>query len=833
MPFIKSRGCLYLIGDRVVSIVNDIIHQVPESARAMYTADSGGSAQYHLTILTSAEVKSGALNLDQIINRLSSQPSADSVYSYGLGCLKQEQVWFAVCSYPAGNRLRLELGLPLKDFHITLGYERADCHTHPKNLHTLITRLKYIPYSAESDPNREILADPYHARTLLSDAFDECLTLNDLYIMAKYHATDQGICEWLSSKLSGDLFGLLLELNSLKKSGRESEIGRLVAGRLVDTTWTWSPDSEYVISGQVAKVLAIANRYTEANRVIIQDTFSRVVEHEVRFLISPRNYSEVLPGIYGSAIPSKPAYFRFLHLAGITDIITLMETPLHVPSEFAGLFTQHYFAIDDLHPPTSEQMQDITSVLSSLGKERRALVHCFGGVGRTATVLAAYIMYSKKCTRLDAMAYFEKRKTILTASQEDWLKVWYREIQKPQPVIKLPQYIIMVGYPASGKSTLSTALESSFEQGKVVRVNQDEVRQKGRCAELVSQGIKSGACVILDRCNLTVAERAEWLDTAFRPSNTWCIYFATDIADCMYRITRRKNHPTVKEGTGLNILKSLDGKLEEPGLAEGFSRIIKIHDMDELTQLIEQWHLLPPDLSDTMDQEADDFIIKFPRTRHILNVGAAARDDLIMPHTEAAGFLNCEIWVQEKCDGANIGISITADGTFRVQNRSHYVNSKDQAQFEKLDVWLQMHSAELWEILEPGRHILYGEWLYAKHSIHYTRLPGYFIAFDLYDKQTQTFMAQPRLEALLKEKAPAIPLVPCIFHGTLTKLDDFRRFLCKESQFYDGLVEGIYVRVCDANVLVRRGKIVRTDFLCGNKHWSKNQIERNQILQVI
>jgi atypical dual specificity phosphatase len=230
-----------------------------------------------------------------------------------------------------------------------------------------------------------------------------------------------------------------------------------------------------------------------------------------------------------------------------------------------------------------------------------------------------------------------------------------------------------------------------------------------------------------------------------------------------------------------------------------------------------------------MDQADEDFIVKFPRTRHILNVGAAARDDLIMPHIEATGFLNREIWVQEKIDGANLGISIAPDGTFRVQNRSHYVNSKDQAQFEKLDVWLQVHSAELWEILEPGRHILYGEWLYAKHSIHYTRLPGYFMAFDLYDKQTKTFMAQPRLEALLNEKAPHISHVPCIFHGTLTKLDDFRRFFTQKSKFYDGLVEGIYVRVCNENELVRRGKIVRTDFLCENKHWSKNQIERNTV----
>ena len=40
----------------------------------------------------------------------------------------------------------------------------------------------------------------------------------------------------------------------------------------------------------------------------------------------------------------------------------------------------------------------------------------------------------------------------------------------------------------------------------------------------------------------------------------------------------------------------------------------------------------------------------------------------------------------------------------------------------------------LCQILEPERHVLFGEWLFAKHSKHYTSLPAYFIAFDIYDK---------------------------------------------------------------------------------------------------
>ena len=37
------------------------------------------------------------------------------------------------------------------------------------------------------------------------------------------------------------------------------------------------------------------------------------------------------------------------------------------------------------------------------------------------------------------------------------------------------------------------------------------------------------------------------------------------------------------------------------------------------------------------------------------------------------------------------------------------------------------------------RFILFGEWVYARHSVHYRRLPHYFFEFDIYDKQEARF----------------------------------------------------------------------------------------------
>ena len=44
------------------------------------------------------------------------------------------------------------------------------------------------------------------------------------------------------------------------------------------------------------------------------------------------------------------------------------------------------------------------------------------------------------------------------------------------------------------------------------------------------------------------------------------------------------------------------------------------------------------------------------------------------------------------------------------------------------------------ETMLEDRLILFGEWLYARHSVHYRGLPHYFFEFDIYDKQKEVFL---------------------------------------------------------------------------------------------
>ena len=168
-------------------------------------------------------------------------------------------------------------------------------------------------------------------------------------------------------------------------------------------------------------------------------------------------------------------------------------------------------------------------------------------------------------------------------------------------------------------------------------------------------------------------------------------------------------------------------------------------------------------------------LFKFPRTKHLFDAGGSgvSRDDLLMDAGEEKKFYSQPgrgqqqlVAMEEKVDGANLGISIDADMNLCVQNRSHYINSKTHKQFSSLDAWLSDNSASLYEILQPGQHVLFGEWLYAKHSIHYTRLPGYFMAFDIYDRAVGKFFSWRERNKRLE--GSGIPIVRQIAEVTLS-----------------------------------------------------------------
>jgi atypical dual specificity phosphatase len=122
--------------------------------------------------------------------------------------------------------------------------------------------------------------------------------------------------------------------------------------------------------------------------------------------------------------------------------------------------------------------------------------------------------------------------------------------------------------------------------------------------------------------------------------------------------------------------------------------------------------------------------------------------------------------------------------------------------------------------------ILFGEWCLARHSVPYTRLPGYFIAFDIFSKLTGRFCSiderNRRLDGL------DIPIVPLIARRRFESRAQLLELLETPSAYYDGFVEGAYLRVDEGEHNCNRGKIVRPDFIQGiTTHWQSHAFVKN------
>ena len=124
--------------------------------------------------------------------------------------------------------------------------------------------------------------------------------------------------------------------------------------------------------------------------------------------------------------------------------------------------------------------------------------------------------------------------------------------------------------------------------------------------------------------------------------------------------------------------------------------------------------------------------VRFPKTPHLAWLGPdRPRDDKVMSPDEAGELLAHVVVVEEKVDGANIGISVDAGDVLRVQNRGTFLSLDSlHPQFRPLRQWLSTRRPSLIDALTPDL-VLFGEWCYAVHSIRYTRLPDWFLAFDV------------------------------------------------------------------------------------------------------
>jgi hypothetical protein len=217
---------------------------------------------------------------------------------------------------------------------------------------------------------------------------------------------------------------------------------------------------------------------------------------------------------------------------------------------------------------------------------------------------------------------------------------------------------------------------------------------------------------------------------------------------------------------------------------------------------------------------------KFPSTPHLLWLAPTKpRADKVFSRSEALDFLRHPVRVEEKIDGANVGFSFDSNGTLQVQNRGSYVRPGDAGQFVKIWDWVRPREERLFDALE-NHSILFGEWCWARHSIHYTKLPDWFVAFDVFDKRSQQFFSKNARKDLFERAG--VCGAPELAVG-LVEVGEAASLIGR-SCFYDGTMEGVYFRLEEGETVRSRAKIVNPDFTQAiTEHWAKRPVELNQL----
>ena len=253
-----------------------------------------------------------------------------------------------------------------------------------------------------------------------------------------------------------------------------------------------------------------------------------------------------------------------------------------------------------------------------------------------------------------------------------------------------------------------------------------------------------------------------------------------------------------------------------------------------------------------------DGLLKYPRTPHLegsrLQPGDSAHDQVKL--SSLAG-KHCVI--EEKLDGANSGLSFSDDAILRQQSRGHFLaGGSREKHFNLLKQWSSAHEDALFDVLRD-RYIMFGEWMYAKHSMFYDALPHLFLEFDIYDKQEGVFLSTPRRHALL-DPLPVVS-VPVLSSGpmparvedllswigpSVARTSNWPTVLAEQAERRaldvdrvatqtdpDESGEGLYIKVENEHQVLARFKFVRASFtqtlLDQDEHWLSRPVVPNQL----
>lgn len=210
---------------------------------------------------------------------------------------------------------------------------------------------------------------------------------------------------------------------------------------------------------------------------------------------------------------------------------------------------------------------------------------------------------------------------------------------------------------------------------------------------------------------------------------------------------------------------------------------------------------------------------KYPRTYHVaFSPNSVNPNHRLLTTTH---FLNKDLVFTEKMDGGNC--SMEQSGIYA---RSHS-GTPDHPSF---DILKSLH-ASIKSLIPP--HIqLFGEILYAKHSIYYDNLPSYFMLFGVRNLRDEYWESWKVVEEWAKKIG--VPTVPVMLHGNFSSETSLRKTiesLAKPPSACGNTKEGVVFRTesgfSDTEFKDNIAKWVRKDHVQSSNHWTNDKIVKN------
>ena len=214
---------------------------------------------------------------------------------------------------------------------------------------------------------------------------------------------------------------------------------------------------------------------------------------------------------------------------------------------------------------------------------------------------------------------------------------------------------------------------------------------------------------------------------------------------------------------------------------------------------------------------------KYNRTFHLPWSKGASNDDKIA--SDISSLINIPIVISEKIDGGNC--SLEHDYIYA---RTH----SKPADHPSFDIIKAHHANIKYRI--PKNIQLFGENVYALHSIAYTKLPGYFLLFNVRDTEKGIWESWDMVEQWAEEIN--VPTVPILFKGSVSSIDELKNIteqLSSEPSACGGLREGVVVRIADSfkddDFSKYVSKWVREGHVDPNTgHWALKDVVPNKLI---